>query len=124
MGDTTGVGTPASVAAMFLAAQDAVPLSNLASHCHDTYGQGLANVLAALQVGVATHDSAVGGLGGCPFAPGAKGNVATEDVVYMLHGLGVKTGIDLEAVVAAGEVVAAALGRPTASRAAGCRSRK
>jgi isopropylmalate/homocitrate/citramalate synthase len=121
MGDTIGVGTPAGVVAMFDAcvARGGVPLSALASHCHDTYGQGVANVLAALAAGVTVHDTAVAGLGGCPFAPGASGNVATEDVVYMLDGLGVRTGIDVRAVAAAGAWISAALGRPDGGSRAG-----
>jgi hydroxymethylglutaryl-CoA lyase len=114
MGDTTGVGTAGGVVAMFEAcvAQGGIPLSALASHCHDTYGQGVANVLAALAAGVTVHDTSVAGLGGCPFAPGAAGNVATEDVLYLLAGLGVETGVDLEAVAATGAWISGVLGRP------------
>jgi isopropylmalate/homocitrate/citramalate synthase len=94
----------------------AVPLDRLAVHFHDTYGQALANILACLEAGVATVDSAVAGLGGCPYARGASGNVATEDVLYMLHGLGVATGVDLEAVVATGAWISSALGRRNESK--------
>jgi isopropylmalate/homocitrate/citramalate synthase len=93
-------------------------MEQLALHFHDTYGQALANILACLELGVATIDSAVAGLGGCPYAPGASGNVATEDVLYMLDGLGVETGIDFAAVVAAGQYICDALGRPPTSKAA------
>jgi hydroxymethylglutaryl-CoA lyase len=119
LGDTIGTGTPRDIAALVEAcgAAGALP-ARLAIHAHDTYGQALANVLAALQAGVATVDTSVAGLGGCPYAPGAAGNVATEDVVYMLNGLGVETGVDLDAVAAAGEAICAALGRPGSSRAA------
>ncbi|KFM25472.1 Hydroxymethylglutaryl-CoA lyase, mitochondrial [Auxenochlorella protothecoides] len=117
MGDTTGVGTPASVAAMFEACTKVVPVSRLAAHMHDTYGQGLANILAALQLGVATLDASVAGLGGCPYARGATGNVATEDVVYMLEGMGVAHGVDLPALLGAADFVCGALGRASGSRA-------
>jgi hydroxymethylglutaryl-CoA lyase len=121
MGDTIGVGTPGAVVSMFEACQKegGIPLPALASHCHDTYGQGVANVLAALSAGVTVHDTAVAGLGGCPFAPGAAGNVATEDVVYMLDGLGVKTGIDVRGVAAAGAWISGELGRPGGGSRAG-----
>lgn len=95
LGDTIGVGTPGEVQALIKTVNQAVPLSQLAVHFHDTYGQALANIFAALQFGIATIDSSVAGLGGCPYAKGASGNIATEDVVYMLHGLGIETGIDL-----------------------------
>jgi len=118
LGDTVGVATPGEISRLFrTVAEEFVPVSRLASHCHDTFGQGVANVLAAMGEGVATHDASVAGLGGCPFAPGAAGNVATEDVLYLLGGLGVEHGCDLEAVAAAGEAVCAALGRETRSRA-------
>ena len=90
----------------------------LAVHCHDTYGQALANILVALQHGIATVDASVAGLGGCPYARGASGNVATEDVVYMLQGLGIETGLSLDQLVAAGRRISDALGRPSASRVA------
>src|SRR6185295_9416854 len=95
LGDTIGVGTPGKTRAMLEACMDRVPAKKLAGHYHDTYGQALANIYASMQLGVATFDSSVSGLGGCPYAKGASGNVATEDVVYMLHGLGIETGIDL-----------------------------
>ena len=90
----------------------------LAVHCHDTYGQALANILVALQQGIATVDASVAGLGGCPYAKGASGNVATEDVVYMLHGLGIQTGLDLDALIKAGNRISDALGRANGSRTA------
>lgn len=116
--DTIGVGTPGRARAVFEAVAAHIPVERLAGHFHDTYGQALVNIYAALELGVATFDSSVAGLGGCPYAKGATGNVATEDVLYMLHGLGIDTGIDLPKVIAAGEFICAALGRPTQSRAA------
>ena len=118
LGDTIGVGTPRAARAMVEAVADSVPVAALAAHFHDTYGQALANLLAVMDLGVATIDSAVAGLGGCPFAPGAAGNVATEDVLYMLDGMGIETGADLDAVAAAGRFVTDALGRAPASRVA------
>jgi hydroxymethylglutaryl-CoA lyase len=103
---------------MLAAVAERVPLDRLAVHFHDTYGQALANILACLELGVATVDAAVAGLGGCPYARGASGNVATEDVVYMLNGLGIETGIDLEKLAAAGAAICAELGRPPASKVA------
>ena len=96
-----------------------VDVRQLAVHCHDTYGQALANILCSIQMGISVVDSSVGGLGGCPYAKGATGNVATEDVVYMLHGLGVETGIDLEALMEAGFFMSSILGRQTQSRVSG-----
>jgi hydroxymethylglutaryl-CoA lyase len=93
-------------------------LADVSGHFHDTYGQALANTLAALQMGVAAFDASIAGLGGCPYAKGATGNVATEDVVYMLHGMGIETGINLDALIDAGQFISDALGRPTNSRAA------
>ncbi|HKC44546.1 MAG TPA: hydroxymethylglutaryl-CoA lyase, partial [Burkholderiales bacterium] len=116
LGDTIGVGTPGKVQRMIEAVAREVPIAKLAAHLHDTYGQALANIYAALELGVATVDSSVAGLGGCPYAKGASGNVATEDVVYMLHGLGLETGVDLDRIIDAGEFICAALGRPTNSR--------
>ncbi|MCC7218510.1 MAG: hydroxymethylglutaryl-CoA lyase [Burkholderiales bacterium] len=116
LGDTIGVGTPGRTAAMLDAVARVVPVDKLAGHYHDTYGQALANVYASLERGVAAFDSSVAGLGGCPYAKGATGNVATEDVVYLLHGLGIATGVDLDRLVDAGEFICAALGRPTNSR--------
>lgn len=116
LGDTIGVGTPGKARAMLLAVAQEVPISALAVHFHDTYGQALANILACLEEGVAVVDSAVSGTGGCPYAKGASGNVASEDVVYMLHGLGIETGIDLPALAETGRWLAALLGRETGSR--------
>jgi hydroxymethylglutaryl-CoA lyase len=116
VGDTIGVGTPGKAKAMIEAAAAHVPIDKLAGHYHDTYGQALANIYASLEMGVSVFDSSVAGLGGCPYAKGATGNVATEDVVYMMHGLGIATGIDLDRLVDAGEFICAALGRPTNSR--------
>jgi hydroxymethylglutaryl-CoA lyase len=116
LGDTIGVGTPGQAVAMLEAAARRVPVDKLAGHYHDTYGQALANIYASLELGVSVFDSSVAGLGGCPYAKGATGNVATEDVVYMLHGLGMQTGVDLQKLVDAGEFICAALGRPTSSR--------
>ncbi len=116
--DTIGVGTPGKTRTVFEAVAQHIPVERLAGHFHDTYGQALVNIYAALELGVATFDSSVAGLGGCPYAKGATGNVATEDVLYMLHGLGIETGVDLQQVIAAGEFICAALGRPTQSRAA------
>ena len=116
LGDTIGTGTPAAARAMVEAAAAEAPIERLAAHFHDTYGQALANLLAVLELGIRTIDSAVAGLGGCPYAPGAAGNVATEDVLYMLDGMGVGTGVDLDAVAAAGWFICDALGRPPASK--------
>ena len=118
LGDTIGSGTPARVVAMIEAVARRVPREKLAIHCHDTYGQALANILAALENGVATVDSSVAGLGGCPYAPGAAGNVASEDVVYMLDGLRIEHGIDLAKLAAAGRFISDALGREPASKCA------
>jgi hydroxymethylglutaryl-CoA lyase len=116
LGDTIGTGTPGKTKMMLEACATHVPIDRLAGHYHDTYGQALANIYASLELGVAVFDSSVAGLGGCPYAKGATGNVATEDVVYMLHGLGIATGIDLDRLIDAGEFICAALGRPTNSR--------
>jgi hydroxymethylglutaryl-CoA lyase len=116
VGDTIGVGTPARTLAMLEAVARHVPVDRIAGHYHDTYGQALANIYASLEFGVAVFDSSVAGLGGCPYAKGATGNVATEDVVYMLHGLGCETGVNLDRLIDAGEYICAALGRPTNSR--------
>jgi hydroxymethylglutaryl-CoA lyase len=116
--DTIGVGTAGQVQRVMEAAMKRVPLAELSGHFHDTYGQALTNIHACLQLGVHTFDASVAGLGGCPYAKGATGNVATEDVVYLLHGLGIHTGIDLDALVDAGAFISQALGRPTASRVA------
>ena len=116
LGDTIGVGTPAKARAMLKAVATEVPMAALAIHFHDTYGQALANVLACLEEGVAVVDSAVAGAGGCPYAKGASGNVASEDVVYMLHGLGIRTGLDLPLLAQTGHWLAGLLGRDTGSK--------
>ena len=114
--DTIGVATPGQVIEVVEAVAARVPREAIALHFHDTRGTALANVLAALQAGITTFDASAGGLGGCPFAPGAAGNVATEDLLYMLHGLGIETGVELDAVAAASRAVARALNHPLASR--------
>jgi hydroxymethylglutaryl-CoA lyase len=116
LGDTIGVGTPARARAMIEAVAAQVPVERLAAHFHDTYGQALANLYAVLPLGVAVIDSSVAGLGGCPYARGASGNVASEDVLYLLNGLGIETRVDLTALVAAGQYIADALGRPSGSK--------
>ena len=116
LGDTIGVGTPAKARAMLRAVAAAVPMSALAVHFHDTYGQALPNLLACLEEGVRVADASVSGTGGCPYAKGASGNVATEDVVYMLHGMGLRTGIDLDRLVDTGRWLASLLGRATGSK--------
>jgi len=118
VGDTIGVGTPGHVAALLGAFCEAgIGPDRLAVHFHDTYGQALANTLSALQCGITVIDASAGGLGGCPFADSATGNLATEDLVWMLHGLGIDTGIDLPALAAASQWMARQLGRPAPSRA-------
>jgi len=117
LGDTIGVGTPGKAKAMIEACAKHVPVAKLAGHYHDTYGQALANIYASLELGVATFDSSVAGLGGCPYAKGASGNVATEDVVYMLHGLGIETGVDLDKLVGIGEWICGILKKEPASKA-------
>jgi hydroxymethylglutaryl-CoA lyase len=117
LGDTIGVGTAGNVRAVIAEAAAAVGEKKIAMHFHDTYGQGVANVLASLDAGITAFDASVGGLGGCPFAPGATGNVATEDVLFLLHGLGLETGIDLAAVAKIGAWISDKLGRPNMSRA-------
>jgi hydroxymethylglutaryl-CoA lyase len=117
LGDTIGVGTPGKIRAMIDACATRVPADKLAGHYHDTYGQALANIYASMELGVATFDSSVSGLGGCPYAKGASGNVATEDVVYLLEGLGIETGIDLDKVVDAGAWISAFLKREPGSKA-------
>jgi hydroxymethylglutaryl-CoA lyase len=116
--DTIGVGTPLKVQKAIDAACRYIDIHNVSGHFHDTYGQALANTLAALQMGVAQFDTSVAGLGGCPYAKGATGNVATEDVVYMLHGMGIETGIDLEKLVDVGQKISDFLGRQNGSRVA------
>jgi hydroxymethylglutaryl-CoA lyase len=117
LGDTIGVGTPGKTKAMIEACSKRVPVATLAGHYHDTYGQALANIYASLEAGVRTFDSSVAGLGGCPYAAGASGNVATEDVVYMLHGLGYATGVDLERLVEVGEWISGVLKKASSSKA-------
>ncbi len=117
LGDTIGVGNPACVSRLIEACAREVPIKRLAGHYHDTYGMAVANIHASLQLGMATFDSSVAGLGGCPYAPGASGNVATEDVAWLLAGLGIPTGIDQDALVAVGTWIAEVLGRPSGSRA-------
>jgi hydroxymethylglutaryl-CoA lyase len=116
LGDTIGVGTPAKARAMLRAVAGEVPMAALAVHFHDTYGQALANILACLEEGVRVIDSAVSGTGGCPYAKGATGNVASEDVVYMLHGMGLETGVDLDLLINTGAWLATQLHKETASR--------
>ncbi|KAK7902138.1 hypothetical protein WMY93_018907 [Mugilogobius chulae] len=124
LGDTIGVGTPGSMSKMLQNVIKEVPPQAIAVHCHDTYGQALANILTALQMGVSVVDSAVAGLGGCPYAQGSSGNVSTEDVLYMLHGMGIETGVSLPKVVEAGEFICTALRRRTNSKVAQAQSRK
>jgi hydroxymethylglutaryl-CoA lyase len=116
--DTIGVGTPSAVQRALEAALTVYGIDQVSGHFHDTYGQALANTLASLQMGIWQFDASVAGLGGCPYAPGATGNVATEDVVYMLHGLGIETGIDLNRLVEAGSFISSALQRNSSSRVA------
>ncbi len=116
LGDTIGVGTPGNARAMLRATAEVVPMAALAVHFHDTYDQALSNILACLEEGVDVIDAAVSGVGGCPYAKGASGNVATEDVVYMLHGLGIGTGIDLPSLAATGRWLAMLLGRESGSK--------
>jgi hydroxymethylglutaryl-CoA lyase len=118
LGDTIGTGTPARIQAMIETVAAKIPMERLAGHYHDTYGQALANILASLELGVATFDSSVAGLGGCPYAPGASGNVASEDVLYLLDGLGIETAVDLTRLAAAGRFISAALDREPASKVA------
>ena len=117
LGDTIGTGTPAKAQRMIETVAKKVPVEKLAGHFHDTYGQALANILAVMEMGVATFDSSVAGLGGCPYAKGATGNVASEDVLYMLGGLGIETGVDMARLLDAAEYICAQLKRPTVSRA-------
>lgn len=122
LGDTLGIGTPGAARRLIDTVAQRVPREQLAGHFHDTYGQAVANIYACLLEGVQVFDSSVAGLGGCPYAPGASGNVATEDVLYLLHGLGISTGVDLDRVVQAGRAIMLALGRQSASRVARARS--
>ena len=116
LGDTIGIGTAGKARAMLLAVAESVPMAALAVHFHDTRGQALANLYACLEAGVRVADASVAGLGGCPYARGATGNVATEDVVYLLHGLGFATGVDLDALVETGRWISGQLGRENGSR--------
>lgn len=118
LGDTIGVGTPVKTRQMLQAVKAVLPVESLAVHFHDTYGQALANILVALEEGVCVIDSAVAGLGGCPYAKGASGNVATEDVLYMLNGMGIDTGVDLDKIAETGRFISEKLGRPLSSRVA------
>ena len=122
LGDTIGVGTPGKAAAMIGTVAQTLSMERLAVHFHDTYGQALANILAALECGIAVVDSSVAGLGGCPYAPGAGGNVASEDVLYMLQGLNIETGVDLDALIGAGRFISEKLGRSPVSKVSRARS--
>ncbi len=121
LGDTVGVGTPARAQAMIDAVAARLPVEMLAAHFHDTYGQALANLLAVMERGIMVMDSSVAGLGGCPYAKGAAGNVASEDLVYMLNGMGIHTGVDLDKLIAAGKFICSALDRATGSKVARAR---
>ena len=116
LGDTIGVGTPSQAQTLILHIAGIIPLDRLAVHFHDTRGQALANILSCLEMGISTIDSAIAGLGGCPYAQGASGNVATEDVVYMLHGLGIETGIDIDKLIDVGNFISEKLARSNNSR--------
>ena len=122
LGDTIGVGTPGRTRALWQRLGQEVPLTRLAGHFHDTYGQALANVYASLLEGVAVFDSAIAGLGGCPYAQGASGNVASEDLVYLLDGLGIATGLDLDRLIGVGQAVTNTLGRRYGSRVGSARA--
>ena len=122
LGDTIGVGNPASVQRMIEACARRIPIGKLAGHYHDTYGMAIANIYASLLEGISVFDSSVAGLGGCPYAKGATGNIASEDVVYLLQGLGIETGIDLDRLIAAGRRISSVLGRDNGSRVARARS--
>jgi hydroxymethylglutaryl-CoA lyase len=118
LGDTIGTGTAGKTKLLIREVAAHVPIGELAGHFHDTYGQALTNLYAAMELGVATFDCAVAGLGGCPYAKGATGNVASEDVVYLLHGLGIETGVDMLELRRAGQYISDFLGRPPVSRVA------
>src|SRR3977135_456225 len=124
LGDTIGVGTPVKARQLLRAVAGVVPMANLAMHFHDTYGQALANLYAGMEEGARVIDSAAGGLGGCPYAPGATGNVATEDVVYLLEGMGIASGVDMQKLVAATNEVSRLIGRPPLSRVAAAMNAK
>jgi len=117
LGDTTGAGTPVRTQRLIEALARHVPVNKLAGHFHDTFGQALANILASMEMGVAVFDSSISGLGGCPYSPGATGNVATEDVVYMLDGIGIETGVKMQQLLLASDFICGFLERPTVSRA-------
>jgi hydroxymethylglutaryl-CoA lyase len=121
LGDTIGTGTPGATRTLFDVVAGQIPRGKLAGHFHDTYGQALANIYASLLEGIQVFDSSVAGLGGCPYAKGATGNVASEDVVYLLNGLGIETGIDLDKLIAAGQCISDTLGRANGSRVAKAR---
>ena len=121
LGDTIGTGTPTATRSLFEAVTACVPREKLAGHFHDTYGQALVNIYASLQEGIAVFDSSIAGLGGCPYAKGASGNVATEDVLYMLNGMSIETGVDMDKLLLAGEHICQVLGRVTGSRVAKAR---
>ena len=123
LGDTIGVGTPGTMEMLLKDITSLIPVGKLAMHCHDTYGQALANLMVALQYGVRTMDSSVSGLGGCPYAVGASGNVSTEDLVYMLHGSGFDTGIELNKLIEAGNYISEFLGRQNGSKVAKAKSK-
>jgi len=118
LGDTIGVGTPADITRLLDVVLKVIPAEMIALHCHDTYGQALGNILTGLDYGISVFDASVGGLGGCPYAPGASGNVATEDVLYMLNGLGIETGVDLDKIVEAAWFISDVLGRAPRSKVA------
>jgi hydroxymethylglutaryl-CoA lyase len=124
LGDTIGTATPLKIQTMIESVTGHVPAKNLAIHCHDTYGQAIANIVAALQCGVATVDSSVAGLGGCPYAKGASGNVASEDVLYLLNGLSITSGVDLHKLIKAGDFISNRLGRKNQSKVAHAYSSK
>ncbi len=124
LGDTIGVGTPGRAQAMIDTVAAQVPVDRLAIHFHDTYGQALANVMACIEKGISIVDSSVAGLGGCPYASGAAGNLATEDLLYMLNGVGITTGVDIDALIEAGAFISSVLGRPSGSKVAQAIGRK
>ena len=117
LGDTIGTGNPASISRMIEACARLIPIERLAGHYHDTYGMAIANIYASLQLGMATFDSSIAGLGGCPYARGASGNVATEDVIYLMHGLGIETGVDLATLAVIGDWISSAINRPNGAKA-------
>ncbi len=118
LGDTIGVGTPKQTIELIKTITASLPASSIAMHFHDTYGQAIANIYAALECGILRFDSSVAGLGGCPYARGASGNVATEDILYLMHGLGIETGVDIYQIVSAGDMICKVLGRKNQSKVA------